>query len=156
MADVELIIGGFAHRVVCQDGQEARIQYLGQGIAQEISRLAERNPGHSPTRLLLLAALHYADKAEDLERQQTQAVLHGQASHPPVPPQQEGIQHSDASEPTQSHTARAQEQVLEATQLYLAQVFEEMAQRLEGLERDLASVAPRLPAEIEDDRTNAA
>lgn len=135
MAEVEIIIGGFAHRVVCADGQEARIAFLGQRIAQEISLLAERNPGHSPTRLLLLAALHYADQADTQERNHTQAVLHGEAQPP---------QHDDSQ---QTSTARAQEQVLEATQLYLAQVFDEMARRLEGLERDLASVEGRLPIE---------
>jgi cell division protein ZapA (FtsZ GTPase activity inhibitor) len=140
MAEVEIIIGGFAHRVVCQDGQEARIQLLGQRIAREISGLAERNPGHSPTRLLLLAALHFADQADEQERQHTQDVLHG-----------EGAAQSDAAAANQA-TARAQEQVLEATQLYLAQVFEEMAQRLEGLDRDLAGVEPRLPADRDDDQ----
>ncbi len=52
-----------------------------------------------------------------------------------------------ADESQNASTARAQEQVLEATQLYLAQVFDEMARRLEGLDRDLASVEARLPLE---------
>ncbi len=135
MAEVEIIIGGFAHRVVCAEGQEPRIQMLGQRIAREITNLAERNPGHSPTRLLLLAALHFADQVDELERRHTQAVLHGEPSP------------KSADESQNASTARAQEQVLEATQLYLAQVFDEMARRLEGLDRDLASVEARLPLE---------
>ncbi len=194
MPEVELIIGGFSHRVVCEAGQEARVQAMGAEVAALVTRLAETNPGHSPTRLLMLAALQFADRADELERQRSHAIIHGQdQSQDRATAASAGVESSsvesgsgasgtlavgdpnsddgasdemaanakeasakEASDPPASDpatanqaTARAQDQILQATQLYLAEVFDEMAGRLEGMERDLAQVEPRLPADDE-------
>lgn len=172
MPEVELIIGGFSHRVVCKAGQEERVQALGSQVAALVTRLAEDNPGHSPTRLLMLAALQFADKADELERQSNRAIIHGErqdrgeatsspsatasseqspdtpaTGNPASDNQATNNQATNNQAAQNKATARAQDQILQATQLYLAEVFEEMASRLEGMERDLNRVEGRLPAD---------
>ncbi len=154
MPEVEIIIGGFAHRVLCQAGQESRVQAMGDQVATLVSQLAETNPGHSPTRLLMLAALQFADKADELERQQTHAILQGGPSQDQAGSEALPRPDDENASPEAQATARAQDKVLQATQLYLAEVFEEMASRLEGMERDLAKVEGRLPSDDQASNRN--
>ena len=123
-ATVDLTILGFSYPVSCNAEEVERVQALGQTISTRMSELAGQNSGHSPTRLFLLLCLELLDQVESAGH-----------SHPQV-----NHQASDALEGAQTNDA-----VLEATQLYLAQVFEQMATRIDGLQKELLSVEGKLP-----------
>lgn len=67
MAQVTVRVGGYAHPVACQDGQEKHLTNMAAEVDQRISALKAMGIQFGETRMLLLAALQLADEAMDLK-----------------------------------------------------------------------------------------
>ena len=67
MAQVTVRIGGYAHPVACQDGQEKHLTNMAAEVDKRISALKGMGIQFGETRMLLLAALQLADEAMDLK-----------------------------------------------------------------------------------------
>jgi cell division protein ZapA len=67
MAQVTVRIGGYAHPVACQDGQEKHLTNMAAEVDKRISALKGMGIQFGETRMLLLAALQLADEATDLK-----------------------------------------------------------------------------------------
>ena len=67
MAQVTVRIGGYAHPVACQDGQEKHLTNMAAEVDKRISALKAMGIQFGETRMLLLAALQLADEAMDLK-----------------------------------------------------------------------------------------
>ena len=67
MAQVTVRIGGYAHPVACQDGQEKHLTNMAAEVDKRISALKGMGIQFGETRMLLLAALQLADEAVDLK-----------------------------------------------------------------------------------------
>ena len=67
MAQVTVRIGGYAHAVACQDGQEKHLTNMAAEVDKRISALKGMGIQFGETRMLLLAALQLADEAVDLK-----------------------------------------------------------------------------------------
>jgi cell division protein ZapA len=67
MAQVTVRVGGYAHPVACQDGQEKHLTHMAAEVDQRISALKAMGIQFGETRMLLLAALQLADEAMDLK-----------------------------------------------------------------------------------------
>lgn len=62
MAQLDVTVAGRAYRLACEDGQEARLKSLCAQIDGETRQLAATMGGVGETRLLLMAALLFADR----------------------------------------------------------------------------------------------
>jgi cell division protein ZapA len=67
MAQVTVRIGGYAHPVACQDGQEKHLTNMAAEVDKRIGALKAMGIQFGETRMLLLAALQLADEANDLQ-----------------------------------------------------------------------------------------
>ena len=67
MAQVTVRIGGYAHPVACQDGQEKHLTNMAAEVDKRISALKGMGIQFGETRMLLLAALQLADEAMGLK-----------------------------------------------------------------------------------------
>ena len=133
---VELVILGFAYKVACREDEVAHVKALGEKITAKMSDLSLSFPGQSPARLFLLLSLELMDALEKS----------GQKLPKTKPQQTAKSEDKPASASSDEvSTAQANDAVLEATQLYLAQVFDQVATRLDGLQKELLSVEGRLP-----------
>ncbi|MEY3731678.1 MAG: hypothetical protein RLZZ57_2434 [Pseudomonadota bacterium] len=67
MAQVTVRVGGYAHPVACQDGQEKHLTNMAAEVDKRVSALKAMGIQFGETRMLLLAALQLADEAMDLK-----------------------------------------------------------------------------------------
>jgi len=61
MAQVTVRVGGYAHPVACQDGQEKHLTNMAAEVDKRVSALKAMGIQFGETRMLLLAALQLAD-----------------------------------------------------------------------------------------------
>lgn len=73
MADVRLSIAGREYIVTCKDGEEARLNALGQ-MVDEKAREAGGSGGLNESRLLLFASLLLADQVYDAQPAASQSA----------------------------------------------------------------------------------
>lgn len=66
MGQVTVRVGGYAHPVSCQDGQEQHLLEMAAEVDKRVGALRAMGLQFSETRMLLLAALQLADEAADL------------------------------------------------------------------------------------------
>ena len=66
MGQVTIRVGGYAHPVGCQDGQEQHLQEMAAEVDRRVGALKAMGMQFGETRMLLLAALQLADEAADL------------------------------------------------------------------------------------------
>lgn len=66
MSNVTLQIGGRSYLVACAEGEEDRVQELGQMIEGKVRELGPS--GHNEARLLLFAALLMADELHEARK----------------------------------------------------------------------------------------
>lgn len=86
MAQVTVRIGGYAHPVACQDGQEKHLTNMAAEVDKRISALKGMGIQFGETRMLLLAALQLADEAMDLKSENDALKAGGAvASETPAP-----------------------------------------------------------------------
>jgi len=86
MAQVTVRIGGYAHPVACQDGQEKHLTNMAAEVDKRISALKGMGIQFGETRMLLLAALQLADEAVDLKAENDALKAGGAvASETPAP-----------------------------------------------------------------------
>ncbi len=86
MAQVTVRIGGYAHPVACQDGQEKHLTNMAAEVDKRISALKGMGIQFGETRMLLLAALQLADEAMDLKAENDALKAGGAvASETPAP-----------------------------------------------------------------------
>jgi cell division protein ZapA len=67
MGQVTVRVGGYAHPVSCQDGQEEHLLLMAAEVDKRINALRAMGLQFSETRMLLLAALQLADETTDLQ-----------------------------------------------------------------------------------------
>ncbi|MBW8270053.1 cell division protein ZapA [Caldovatus aquaticus] len=84
MGQVTIRVGGYAHPVACQDGQEEHLQRMAAEVDQRIGALRAMGMQFGEARMLLLAALQLADEASDLRAEL--AALKAGAAGPAPPP----------------------------------------------------------------------
>jgi cell division protein ZapA len=84
MAEVNLVIDGRTYGVVCDDGQERRVQQLGAYIDTRIKDIAASFGSGNKAQLMVLTALHLADEIfESREHLQKVTVVNQQLSNEP-------------------------------------------------------------------------
>lgn len=66
MGQVTVRVGGYAHPVSCQDGQEDHLMRMAAEVDRRINTLRAMGMQFGETRMLLLAALQLADETADL------------------------------------------------------------------------------------------
>ena len=66
MGQVTVRVGGYAHPVSCQDGQEQHLTEMAAEVDKRVAALRSMGLQFGETRMLLLAALQLADEAADL------------------------------------------------------------------------------------------
>jgi cell division protein ZapA len=92
MAEVNLTIDGRTYGVACDDGQERRVQQLGQYVDQRLREIANGSGANSKAQLMVLTSLLLADEVFDLRNNMTQIAnenQHLQRNAPEAPaPQQ--------------------------------------------------------------------
>jgi cell division protein ZapA len=67
LGQVTIRVGGYAHPVGCQDGQEQHLQEMAAEVDRRVGALKAMGMQFGETRMLLLAALQLADEAADLQ-----------------------------------------------------------------------------------------
>ena len=67
MADVRLQIGGREYVVTCRDGEEARLNALGEMVSKKVEEAGSAANGLNESRQLLFASLLLADKLDELQ-----------------------------------------------------------------------------------------
>ena len=67
MADVRLQIGGREYVVTCRDGEEARLNALGEMVSKKVEEAGSSAHGLNESRQLLFASLLLADKLDELQ-----------------------------------------------------------------------------------------
>jgi len=67
MADVQLTINGRRYLIACADGEEPRLKQLAGIVDRQVNDLAAQVGQVGDARLLLMAALLFADRNSDLE-----------------------------------------------------------------------------------------
>ena len=65
MTQVNIYINGRNYEIACDDGEEDRVQKLGQYVADKFSELVARMGQVGDTRLLVMTALLIADELSD-------------------------------------------------------------------------------------------
>lgn len=65
MAQVNIYINGRNYEIACDDGEEDRVQKLGQYVADKFSELVARMGQVGDARLLVMTALLIADELSD-------------------------------------------------------------------------------------------
>jgi cell division protein ZapA len=65
MADVRLMVAGREYIVTCKDGEEPRLQALGNMVDEMAREAGGTSGGLNESRLLLFSALLLADKLQD-------------------------------------------------------------------------------------------
>ena len=88
MSNITLQIGGRSYIVACAEGEETKVESLGQLIDDKIRELGPS--GHNEVRSLLFAALLLADELHDLRSKGPAALT--AAAHEPA------ADHADALE----------------------------------------------------------
>lgn len=74
MAEVNLIINGQSYGIACDDGQERRVQQLGQYIDQRLREIANGSGATNKAQLMVLTALLLADEVFDLRHNMDQVA----------------------------------------------------------------------------------
>jgi cell division protein ZapA len=69
MASVTVSVGGRAYQLGCEDGQEKRLTALANTIDVELKKLSAQTGPVGESRLLLMTALLFADKLDELSTQ---------------------------------------------------------------------------------------
>jgi cell division protein ZapA len=69
MASVTVSVGGRAYQLGCEDGQEKRLTALANIIDAEVRKLSAQTGPVGEARLLLMTALMFADKLDELSMQ---------------------------------------------------------------------------------------
>ena len=65
MAQVNIYINGRNYEIACDDGEQDRVQKLGEYVAEKFSELVARMGQVGDTRLLVMTALLIADELSD-------------------------------------------------------------------------------------------
>jgi cell division protein ZapA len=68
ISDVILHFNGRGFRLACAPGEEARLEALAAAVKARLDTLIEEHGQVGDDRLLLMAALQFADEADDLRR----------------------------------------------------------------------------------------
>lgn len=66
MAEVNLTIDGRVYGIACDDGQERRVQQLGNYIDQRLREISHGSGANNKSQLMVLTALLLADEVFDL------------------------------------------------------------------------------------------
>lgn len=74
MAEVNLIIDGRTYGIACDDGQERRVQQLGQYIDRRLKEISNGSGATSKSQLMVLTSLLLADEVFDLRDSMAQAA----------------------------------------------------------------------------------
>ncbi|HYF08084.1 MAG TPA: cell division protein ZapA [Acetobacteraceae bacterium] len=85
MGQVTVRVGGYAHPVSCQDGQEQHLERMAAEVDKRVSALRAMGLQFSETRMLLLAALQLADETTDLTAEVAELRAGGGAAMAPQP-----------------------------------------------------------------------
>lgn len=86
MGQVTIRVGGYAHPVACQDGQEHHLQQMAAEVDRRIGALKAMGMQFGETRMLLLAALQLADEAADLQAEIAALKAGGATAAPAAAP----------------------------------------------------------------------
>ncbi len=89
MGEVNISISGRNYGISCQDGQEQRVQDLGQYVDSRLKDIAKAGAANSETHLLVLTTLMLADEIYDLRE-------NGAAAPPQPVPGTEANQNDEA------------------------------------------------------------
>lgn len=65
MAQVNVTIAGRSYRMACEDGQEEHLSALAERVDRSIGQLRERFGDIGEQRLTVMAAITFADQAEE-------------------------------------------------------------------------------------------
>ncbi len=85
MGQVTIRVGGYAHPVACQDGQEHHLQQMAAEVDRRIGALKAMGMQFGETRMLLLAALQLADETADLQAEIAALKAGGATAAAPAP-----------------------------------------------------------------------
>ncbi len=84
MGQVTVRVGGYAHPVSCQDGQEEHLMRMAAEVDRRINTLRAMGMQFGETRMLLLAALQLADETADLTAEVAALKAGGAVAAPPA------------------------------------------------------------------------
>lgn len=68
MGEVTISVAGRAYQVICEDGEEDRLNAIASRVDQEAQAFGDATPSLSESRLLLMCSLLLADKLDEAER----------------------------------------------------------------------------------------
>jgi cell division protein ZapA len=93
MAEVNLSIHGKSYGIACDDGQEGRVNELGQYVDTRLRDIAAAGAASNESHMLVLAALVLADEIYDLKasNQNAQGEAPQQVVHQGLPEQEERL-----------------------------------------------------------------
>ena len=74
MGDVNLIIQGKGYPVVCDPGQEGRVNALGRYLDQQVGEIARTGAATEENHLLVLTGLILTDRIDELQTQVNDAM----------------------------------------------------------------------------------
>jgi cell division protein ZapA len=86
LAQVTVRVGGYAHAVSCQDGQERHLIAMAAEVDKRVGALRAMGLQFPENRMLLLAALQLADETFDLQKELEALRTAGPAAAPAGPP----------------------------------------------------------------------
>lgn len=84
MAEVNLRINGNNYGISCDDGQEGRVQQLGQYVDDRLRDIAKSGAASNNSHLLVLTSLVLADEIHELSDSLRQAQHHQTAQQHPA------------------------------------------------------------------------
>ena len=82
MAEVRIRINGRDYDIACDDGQEGRVQELGQVIDTTFKDIAKAGAATNEAHLFVLTSLVLADEVYDLRQQLQELQQQAQQPHP--------------------------------------------------------------------------
>ncbi len=106
MAEVNLVIDGRTYGVACDDGQERRVQQLGQYIDQRMREVSGGSGASNKAQLMVLTSLLLADEVFDLRDGLSRATS-AEMTQQPLPPEVQPIYYQGLTPEDENHVTTA-------------------------------------------------
>ena len=106
MAEVNLMIDGRTYGVACDDGQERRVQQLGQYIDQRLKEVSTGSGASNKAQLMVLTSLLLADEVFDLRDGLSRATT-TELTTQPLQPDSQPIYYQGLTPEDESHVTTA-------------------------------------------------
>lgn len=132
MGQVRITLNGRGYDIACDDGQEEHVMRLANALSERVNQLVTANGQVGEARLLLMAGLLMTD---DLHSERAKAAADGMT----------------AAAPASAEDGEANTEAVQQAYDYVADVFEQLSDRLEAVVISLEGSDEEADGSVEED-----